>query len=180
LKVSPVKQSFSTAENPELNAILQNERSESEDDAIIEISLQSEDEDPRTFNMENTGNGNYQLLLPRLSQGLYDYTATARKGSREIETQSGQFLVSNTSMEFINTSRNDELLRSVARNSGGAYLPYNEATAIWDSLQTANILQPHTETIENYAFPVRNIYWFLLVLFLLGTEWIIRKYYSMP
>lgn len=180
LKVNPVKQSFSTAENPELNAILQNERGESEDDAIIEITLQSENSESRTFNMENTGNGNYRLLLPRLSQGLYEYSATARKGSREIETQSGQFLVSNTSMEFINTSRNDELLKSVAQNSGGDYFTYNNATAIWDSLESANIFQPHTETIENYAFPVRNVYWFLLVLFLLGSEWMIRKYYSMP
>lgn len=180
LKVSPVKQSFSTAENPELNAILQNERSEPEDDAIIEITLQSDNTEPRTFNMENTGNGNYQLSLPRLSQGLYEYTATARKGSREIETQTGQFLVSNTSMEFINTSRNDELLKAIAQNSGGDYFSYNNASAIWDSLESANILQPYTETIEHYAFPVRKVYWFLLVLFLLGTEWIVRKYYSMP
>lgn len=181
LRISPVKQSFSTSDIPALSGTLLNERSEPEEDATIEVTLRdNEEEEIRTFNMEHTGNGNYRLQLPRLAQGMYSYTATARKGLREIESQSGEFLISDTSMEFINTTRNDDILKSIANNSGGNYFTFENAAAIWDSLESSDILVAHTETIENYSFPVRNIYWFLIVLILLGTEWIVRKYYSLP
>ncbi|MEX2605676.1 MAG: hypothetical protein WD361_15815 [Gracilimonas sp.] len=180
LRVAPVKQSFSTSETPVLNGSLQNERSEPETEGIIEVQIESKDKETRTFNMENLGNGNYRLNLPQLSEGLYKYTATARKGAREIESQKGEFLVSNTSSEFTNTTRNDALLQSVAKNSGGVFFTFENAEALWDTLNTANVLQKQNQTIEKYSYPVQNIYWFIVVLFLLGTEWFIRKYYSLP
>jgi hypothetical protein len=130
--------------------------------------------------MENSGNGNYRLDLPRLSEGLYSYNAVARKGEREIESRSGEFLVSNSSSELTNTIRDDGLLRAVAQNSGGSFFTYQNADALWDSLRSANVLETQTEVIENYSFPVRSVYWFMLVLLLLGSEWLLRKYYSLP
>lgn len=180
LRIAPAKQTFSTAEPPIINASLRNERGDPEDSGIIEIQLESEVGASRTFNMENSGNGNYRLDLPRLSEGLYQYSATARKGNREIESQSGEFLVSNSSSELTNTIRNDDLLKAIAKNSGGAFFTYNNASSLWDTLRAQNIVETQTETVENYSFPVRSMYWFFLVLLLLGTEWILRKYYSLP
>ncbi len=180
LRIAPAKRSFSTAEPPIINASLRNERGDPEDSGIIEIQLESEVDASRTFNMENSGNGNYRLDLPRLSEGLYQYSATARKGNREIETQSGEFLVSNSSSELTNTIRNDDLLRAIANNSGGAFFTYKNASTLWDTLRAENMLETQTETVENYTFPVRSMSWFFVVLFLLGTEWILRKYYSLP
>jgi hypothetical protein len=180
LRISPSKQTFSTAEKPLINASLINERGDAENEGIIEIQLSSREGTARTFNMDNTGNGNYRLNLPRLSEGLYSYTATARKGERELETQQGEFLVSNSSSELANTTRNDELLASISENSGGAFFTYPNASSLWDSLENAQVLKPRTETLENYTFPVRFVYWFVIVLLFLGTEWVIRKYYSLP
>ncbi len=180
LRVSPSKQTFSSAEKPIINASLINERGDPENEGIIEIQLHNDDGTGRTFNMDNTGNGNYRLDLPRLSEGLYSYTATARKGERELETQQGEFLVSNSSSELTNTTRNDELLTSIAENSGGAFFTYENAHTLWDSLKSAHVLEARIETVENYTFPVRFVYWFIIVLLFLVTEWIIRKYYSLP
>ncbi|HBQ58429.1 MAG TPA: hypothetical protein DD671_02080, partial [Balneolaceae bacterium] len=180
LRISPQKQTFSTAENPFLGASLQNEQERPEENAIIEVELTGPNDQARTFNMENAGNGNYRLDLPRLSEGLYEYTATARKGDRQLDSQNGEFLVSNSSMELTNTIRNDQLLQDIAQNSGGAFFTYNEVTSLRDSLQSADLLQMQSEIVENYFFPVRSYYWFLLVILLLGSEWFLRKYYSLP
>lgn len=180
LRVLPSKQIFSTSESPILNGSLQNERGDPEDKGIIEVEITYEEGSTKTFNMDNSGNGNYRMNLPRHSEGLYRYTATARKGEREIESQNGEFLVSNSSSELTNTIRNDELMKSIAVNSGGNAFTYNNVNGFWDSLRVANILESRTELIENYSFPVRSFLWFAVVLLFLGAEWILRKYYSLP
>ncbi|MGN8226505.1 hypothetical protein [Gracilimonas sp. BCB1] len=180
LRIAPAKKTFSTAESPLINASLRNERGDPEAEGIVEVQLTSETGTARSFNMESLGNGNYSLTLPRLSEGLYSFRATARKGNREIASQSGEFLVSNSSSELTNTMRDDDLLKSIAANSGGSFFPYNEASAIWDSLRAENVLETRTQTVENYTFPVRSFYWFAIVLLMLGSEWLLRKYYSLP
>lgn len=180
LRINPVKQVFNTNEQPVLNGSLRNERGDPENSGIIEIELQGESGSIQTFNMDNLGNGNYRLNIPRLSEGLYQYSATARKGDRELDMQNGEFLVTNTSSELSNTTRNDELLRSIAENSGGAFFTYDNVEDFWNELESENILEPQIQTEENYLFPVRSLPWFIVVLLLLGSEWILRKYYSLP
>ena len=180
LRITPAKKTFSTAETPIINGSLQNERGDPEDEGIIELQIQTPTGDFRTFNMENAGNGNYRLDLPRLSEGLYKYEAVARKGDREIERRTGEFLVSNSSSELTNTVRNDGLLKSISLNSDGRYFTYQNASALWDSLEQAGLFETQTQLVENYSFPVRSVYWFVITLLLLGSEWLLRKYYSLP
>lgn len=180
LRVNPAKQVFTTSEQPVLNGSLRNERGDPEDSGIIEVELQREGGSVRTFNMEHTGNGNYRLNLPRLSEGLYQYSATARTGARELDTQNGEFLVSNSSSELSNTTRNDGLLRAIAENSGGNFFTYDNVVDFWPTLESKNTLEPQIRTEENYSFPVRSLPWFIVLLLLLGSEWMLRKYYSLP
>lgn len=180
LRVIPEKKIINTSENPVLNGFVRNERGDPESNAVIEIQVESDNSSARTFNMENTGEGTYRLELPKLSEGIYQFTANARKSGREIERQNGEFLISNTSSEFSNTTRDDILLRSLANNSGGSYYVYNDIEGFWDELRQAGILTKESVAIENYVFPVRTIYWFLILIMILGTEWFLRKYYSLP
>lgn len=180
LRINPIKQVFNTTESPILNGSLRNERGDPENSGIIEIELQGESGSTRTFNMDHSGSGNYRLNIPRLSEGLYEYSATARKGGRELDSQNGEFLVSNTSSELSNTTRNDGLLRSIAENSGGAFFTYDDVENFWNTLESENMLEPQIQTEENYSFPVRSLPWFMVVLILLGSEWMLRKYYSLP
>jgi len=111
---------------------------------------------------------------------LYTFNASARKSGRLIESLEGEFLVSNTSNELSDTDRNDALLTSIASNSGGSYYVYNDMEGFWDELREKNILSKGSTVIENYIFPVRSIYWFLLLITILGSEWFLRKYHSLP
>ncbi|MFP8488328.1 vWA domain-containing protein [Gracilimonas sp. Q87] len=180
LRVIPEKKIINSSSNPFLNGFVRNERGNPESDAVIEVEVESDNLSTRTFNMENIGEGSYRLELPKLSEGLYTFTANARKSGRLIETQQGEFLISNTSSEYSDTNRNDALLRSIANNSGGSYYIYNEMEGFWDELHRDGVISNNTVTIENYIFPVRYIYWFVLLVLILGSEWFLRKYYSLP
>lgn len=180
LKISPSKPVFNLSEEVIINANLNNESGEVESGASIELNISTEDGFLQPYNMTNNGNGAYELKSGSLGPGLYSYTAIARKGNREIDTQTGEFLVQETNSELINTVRNDALLQSFAAETGGSFFEYNAVSEFWQVLNNDNVLQEKQELVESYHFPVRSFWWFLVVLVLLGTEWITRKYYALP
>ncbi len=180
LKITPAKPVFNLSEQVIINGNLNNESGEPEAEATVEFTLIPEGGEERTSNMSNEGNGNYKFESQSLSSGLYSFTATARKGGREIDTQTGEFLVQDSNSELINTVRDDELLRTLAIESGGSFFEYNDLGDFWTFLNTNNVLDQKEELVESYSFPVRSLFWFILVLLILGTEWLGRKYYSLP
>lgn len=180
LKITPAKQVFNISERVIINGNLNNESGEPEAEATIEFTLIPESGEERTSNMSNEGNGSYKFESQSLSSGLYSFTATARKGGREIDSQSGEFLVQDSNSELTNTVRNDELLRTLSNETGGSFFEYNNLEDFWASLNANGILDQKKELVESYTFPVRSLFWFILVVLLLGTEWLGRKYYSLP
>lgn len=180
LRVIPEDKLVNTSSNPVLNGFLRNEMGEAESNAVVEIQLEGENSTSNIYNMNNLGDGRYRLQLPKLSEGLYTFTASARTSGRLIETQEGEFLVTNTSNELSQINRNDNILQAIATNSGGTFYSYDNIEGFWDELISANLLSKNIVDIENYVFPVRSIYWFILLIVLLGTEWLLRKHYSLP
>ncbi len=180
LKISPTRSSYNTSEKVTINASLNNESGAPEPDATIEIHIKSDDSEERIFNLDNLGGGNYSLTLDALNAGIFSFTATARKDNRVIDEQNGEFIIQDSNNELINIIRNDELLNALANETGGSYSPFNNIDSFWDSIDEAGLLQSNTVTVENYQFPIRSVFWFIMVLFLLGTEWVLRKYYSLP
>lgn len=180
LKISPSRPVFNISDEVIINANLNNENGELEAEATIEITIDDNNGDKREFNMSNEGDGAYQLSISSLSSGLYSFSAEARKGERQIDTQNGEFLVQDSNSELINTIRNDEFLRSLATETGGSFFTFNSVSNFWETLETDNLLISKEETIEKYTFPIHSFYWFIVVLLLLATEWVGRKFYSLP
>lgn len=179
LKVSPTKSIFNSSEIPIINASLINENGEVESSGIVEITIDG-DNFTSDFTMSNLNNGNYQLQAPNLPEGRYSFSATARKGNRDIDTQTGEFLISKSNIELANTIRNDNLLRGIANNSNGLFIDYKDYKGFWNTDKISSSLIAKTEVQENYLFPVRSLYWFLLVLIFLGSEWLLRKKFALP
>ncbi|RNC85371.1 MAG: VWA domain-containing protein [Balneola sp.] len=180
LKISPSKPVFNLSEEVIINANLNNESGESESEASIELNISTEDGFLQPYNMSNVGGGAYELSSESLGPGLYSYTAVARKGNREIDTQTGEFLIQQTNSELVNSIRNDNLLQSFANETGGRFFEFENVSDFWQALNSDNILQQNQELVESYHFPVRSFWWFVLVLSLLGVEWLTRKYYALP
>ncbi|MGD8748469.1 MAG: hypothetical protein PVI44_08375, partial [Balneolaceae bacterium] len=128
LKVQPSQQSFTGSEPVVINAFLNNERGEVESDASVDISVSSDSVEARFYSMDNKGAGRYQLNLGAMPEGIYSYEATAKKGSREIDTQKGEFAVAHSNAEFINTIRNARLLKQLSERTGGTYVPFDSVS----------------------------------------------------
>lgn len=179
LKVKPLKNAFNSGEFSMINASLINETGDIESNAVIEFTLKS-DSYAANFTMDNLGNGNYQLGIPNLMEGNYTFLATARKGNREIDTENGEFLVSQSSIELANTVRNDEILNNISTGSGGSFFDFKSLKEFWENSEIISNLNTKTEIKETYLYPVRSIFWFLIVITLLGSEWLIRKKFALP
>ncbi len=179
LKIKPSKNSFNSNESPLINASLINESGDVETQGVIEITI-TNDDFSANYTMENLDNGNYQLQIPSLADGRYEFLATARKGNREIDQQSGEFLVSESSVELANTTRNNDLLSNIALGSKGEFMEYTSVDELWNNEEIRSTLNSKKEIQETYIFPIRSLYWFFLVIALLAAEWIGRKRFALP
>jgi hypothetical protein len=179
LRIQPSKKVFRGSEQIVLNAFLTNESGENETEGVIELSLSGEQIDTRFYSMNNVGNGRYSLSINSLPQGLYSFEAEATKGNRTIDTQKGEFTVSNTNNEFVNTERNDNLMRVIADRTGGSYFLYSDLEGFADSLNTKGMLEREEKVTNTLFYPYQHSFWFILVVALLTTEWILRKYFAL-
>ena len=180
LDIQPGQDSFSGSEPIIIEAYLKNERGQSESEANITISISSDTSDRRIYSMENRNNGNYRLSIPPLPEGIYSYEATAQKGDRTLDTDRGEFSVSASNAEYIDTDRNVQLLRQIAHNTGGKYAPFDSVDGFWNRLKERGLLDREERVETNFYYLYQHVGWFILVIILLCSEWILRKYLSLP
>lgn len=180
LVVEPEHQSFPGGEPILLNAYLRNESGEYESGASLQVTLEGEETEERFYSMRNNGPGRYSLEIPPLPEGMYSYEAEATRGDRTIDTREGEFMVSGSSSELVDTQRKDLLLQQISDRSGGAFFTYDRLDAFWDSLESRDLLQRNEQIRESLFYPYRHAGWFIAVILLLTTEWVVRKYLSLP
>lgn len=180
LKIQPAQKIFTGNEPVSFNAFLTNESGEVEPGGVITITISGENMEPRMYNMDNTGGGQYQLDIGALPEGIYQFEAAAKKGSRTIDTQKGEFSVSGSNIEYVNTIRNDNLLRLIADATNGMFYTYQNARGLWQDMDERELLE-QVENIEtDFFYPYQHAFWFILAIALLGAEWFIRKYVALP
>lgn len=180
LRIEPARSSFNSTDPVRFKAFLQNGSGQPETDAVINVRISGGTIEGRVYTMEAESGGHYRLQVGRLPEGLYNFEAKASKGNREIDTGKGEFSISASNIELVNTSRNDALLKRLAGVSGGAYLPWNHAGAMADSLRSHGMLESHKVVRSRSFYLYRHIGWFLLALLLLTAEWVLRKRAALP
>lgn len=181
LTLESVKDTFTDGESVRIRANLVNESNDPEPDATVEITTaEAGSDEQQTFRMRSTGGGNYEVEIGSFPEGLYQVEGEARKGDRSIGQAETRFTVSESSLEFVNTKRNDRVLEQLASRTGGIFLSNFEFSEMFDLLSEEN----RDEIIEMVSSKTRYIndilFWFILVIMLLSTEWIIRRTVSLP
>ena len=179
LDLVPAEPVFQIGEPIFFTGFLRNEAGEPEENAVIDMEVESTDIDLRRYVMSNEGGGRYQLEIGNLPEGSYQFTGTATRGEREIDSRSGSFSVGGVNREFLNTFRDDELLRFMAQTSGGRFLSHDQAGDLFDLLRSDISFEQRIETTSVSLALHRNPFWFLLVILLLTLEWGLRKYRSL-
>jgi len=140
-----------------------------------EISLIIEDEKGATSAYGFvTSNVNSRFRVKGLERGIYKFKATALiKG--ELESVSGQFLVSELQFESMDLTADHSMLRKLSADSGGKFYPADDIGALQNDLMNRDAKSTIYST-ENFL-PLINLKWpFFILLILISCEWFVRKY----
>jgi hypothetical protein len=129
--------------------------------------------------MRSLGQGRYDLSIPPLPQGEYSYEASATREQLDLGSRNGTFTVGTSTIELINTVRDDALMQQISSLSGGQHFDFRQKQDI--ELILANIQSKAIRQVTNIPLQTsRNPIWFVVLLLLLGSEWLLRKKYALP
>lgn len=125
------------------------------------------------FNFSRDGDG-YSLALGRLPEGLYRYTAKTQYNGETLTTE-GSFAVEALHLEQANLTADHALLRSISAITGGKMYYPDQLDELRDELTSLKpVIYTHTRFSE-----LLNLPWVLiLIVLLLGAEWVLRKYHG--
>ncbi|TVQ04340.1 MAG: VWA domain-containing protein [Balneolaceae bacterium] len=182
LTIEPVKQEFTENEEVEIRAMLFNERGEPEPEALINITVYDGNmpEPLNSFRMNHSQNEVYSVSIGNYPQGIYRVEARAVKNDREIGTAESRVNVRQSSIEFLTTKRDDNLLETLAEITAGRFLDDLDFDSLNIFLSEIISDQPDEEFSEDFLYLYRSGFWFFLVVLLLSGEWLLRRSVSLP
>ena len=208
IQINTSRTTYSVNESVQFNATLLNDSGQPENDASVEIliyehdsmnAVSSSDDELETQILTNnapkdqndrtelrsniqltpSGSGEYTGIIDIDEEGIFSYDAIVRKNGAEVTRNSGQFIVQKSNDEFVVTSRNNSLLQRIAAETGGFFLEYNKIELLRGSMQTSGLFETVDILVEEYFYPVQKVFWFFIVLILLGLEWFARKWFGL-
>jgi len=103
--------------------------------------------------------------------GIYGIAVEARRGTTLLGSSQRSFLVGGADREMADPRLNEDVLRRVARASGGQYLTANDASRLPALLSESNMAPPEPRLEDLWDTP-----WvFAAVVVLLAAEWTLRR-----
>lgn len=143
------------------------------DGASIRTVLRRDGETIGAFPAQNIGNGRYRLVIPQLEPGTYQFSSTATLGEETLAA-SGQFVMVDQSMELLDTRARFSELRSLSSETGGVFYSWSHRDRLLENLDSLEAQSVIHETVERT--PLFSRWWpYVLILFLLTSEWVLRK-----
>lgn len=175
VRVKPVEELFDGTDAVQFTGEVYDESLDPVSDASLVLSVMDSTGATLEYHMETLGSGRYSKLLSRLPEGSYRYRAVAEVSGEPVGADSGHFAVGELSLEFLDTEADVDLMRNIARRSGGAFLHFGELRSLGERLSEAESLAP-VVTENEVQLPLRRMVPFLFaIVALLSAEWVIRK-----
>ncbi len=117
---------------------------------------------------------NTKYVINGLKEGVYRYQASTVLDEEKV-TVRGEFLVREVQLEKLNLTADFNLLKDLSGNSGGKFYLPTELDRLNEDLSKKKA-QAIIYSNEKYL-PFINLQWvFILILFLVSTEWFVRKF----
>jgi len=121
--------------------------------------------------LQDVGDGLYCATLQVLGGGEYQFRGVAEQSGQQLGEDTGRFSVEPFSLEFLNTRLNEPLLRQMAQATGGAYGNVDSLNIFAERLQLTPLSRHETSDFALWGrAPV-----LLVLLTVLGLEWLVRK-----
>jgi hypothetical protein len=171
--VYPSKRVFDEGENVLLNAELYNDALELINTPDVRINLKSDKGKDYSF-LFTRNNQNYQLNAGTLPIGEYTYSALTKIGDKTF-TSSGQLTVKPLNLEARQSAANHQLLRTIAKQSGGQMLLPSQLNQLAKLIRKNENVKTVVHEDKRYSDLVDVKLVFVLILALLSIEWFLRK-----
>ncbi|MDB5031308.1 hypothetical protein [Mucilaginibacter sp.] len=169
----PSKNIFDEGENVLLNAELYNDALELTNTPDVKIDLKTTDGKNYSFLFTRNGQS-YQLDAGTLPVGEYTYTANTKLGNR-LFNASGQLTVKPLNLEIRQSAANHQLLRNIAKQSGGEMLQPTQINKLVNLIKQNENIKTLVYEDKHYSDLIDVKWIFVLIVALLGAEWFLRK-----
>lgn len=173
LDVYPTQDDFTTRDDVTFGVETYNAIFERIYNQKITLTLTNEQNQPRTFTFTNTEDG-APLHLGPLPGGLYRYQARATLGGQPQQA-SGELLVQERQLEALQSRADHNLLYQLSRRSGQRLYYPSQFTQLAQDIEKANY-KPVIYSQEDLKELIDQKWLFFLLLAVITTEWLIRKY----
>jgi len=172
-RVYPAKNIFDEGENVLINAELYNDALEPVNTPDIKIELKNTQ--GKSFNFLFSKNGaTYQLNAGTLPVGEYTYNAGTILGSHQYNA-SGQLTIKPLNLELKQSAANHQLLRAIAKQSGGQMLLPSQINRLADLIRKNENIKTLVYEDKHYSDMIDLKWVFVLILTLISAEWFTRK-----
>lgn len=173
LRVYPTQDVFDVDESVIFQTEIYDDLYERISEGSLTLEINGSGEYRKTFNYE-VSEDNSTFEISELPAGVYSYRAQGTVLGKN-ESSSGQFVVRDIDLEFINTTADFGLLRTLASNSQGNFYSLNDLEALEEDIKSESLPARliNTEDLRE----IINLRWLLPLLILLATiEWGYRKF----
>ena len=113
--------------------------------------------------------------MGELPLGNYTWTATTQVGKQRLE-KSGRFAVQAVMLETANLVADHDLLKSMAKVTGGQYFDKEHIADVAKAIQKNDNIKPIASYQKKYAMMLNSPWYLAAIVLLLGIEWFLRKW----
>ena len=170
------KHLFGQSEDVRLEAQLYNDNYEPVNSPDVELVIKNMDGNSEgqryLFNRSGTG---YAINLGQLAPGRYSYSSSTRFNGKNYAV-SGNFIVEELHLESVSLVADHSLLNTVASQSGGEMVDAHSLGRIPEMLRSREDMKTLIYSETRYSDMINMPLVFVLIVLLLGVEWVIRKY----
>ncbi len=174
IKIAPLKKVFAAGETVNFEAEILDESLNPVDDADVEITV-NKGQDSFKAIMTNKYNGLYECSFENLLPGDYSYVGKAFRNHKFLGQKRGKFSIEDVNLEILNSRLQKELLRIIAKNSGGKYFDLSSVENFMRFVEKQLFSRRKTKVeVKEYKLWSYEITLFLIVL-IFSLEWFLRK-----
>ena len=141
-------------------------------DILMSITDSADNEKQYHFNRVGA---TYHLNIGSLSAGRYTYKATTAYGNKNYKAE-GNFVVEPIMLEDINLVADHTLLNTLSQKTGGELLSARNISDLPEMLKKRTDIKTVMYEQLKYSEMLNMPWLFVLIILLLGSEWVIRKY----
>ena len=167
---------FDESESIIIDAELYNSNYERINEPEVTLRLTNENKEEFQYTFSKTNNA-YQLKTGSLAEGNYKYQAQTMFNNESFESE-GSFVVKTIELEAFDLQANHTLLHQISSRTGGQVFSPEQINQIKDSIVASNLVKPVLyESVRTRAL-IHEKWIFVLLLFLLSTEWFFRRFFG--